>query len=284
MTEPVTFNELRQKLVEPDRLSGLFHVVNRILPEDQVLISVRPDTKAADALKLMEEHGFSQIPVVEGNSVLGLFSYRAFALELANSTTLKLDPTSLSVEEFLEHDTPEYASLDDEFRGLISILDKKGAVVISGPEQLVAILTPMDVLHYLYTVANGFVLLEEIEITIRALIREALPDSDMFSACVTTALSSKYPEEKLPQRVEDMSFDDYIWLIRHGDNWQYFEPVFGGRRERVQAWLEPTRELRNDIFHFRRQLSSEDHQRLSACRDWLFRCSRKNNARKGGAL
>jgi predicted transcriptional regulator len=286
MPEPVPFNELRQKLIESDRLSGHFHVVNRILPEDQVVTSVPPDTKAGDALKLMEEHGFSQIPVVEGDSVLGLFSYRAFALEVANSTSHKLDPTSLSVEEFLAHDTPQYASLDDEFRGLISILDTKDAVIVSGPENLVAILTPMDVLRYLYSVANVFVLLEEIEFTVRALIMEALTDPDMFSACVTKALSESYKDKdkELPQRVEDMTFDEYIWLIRHGDNWPYFEPVFGSSRDRVNGRLSPIRELRNDVFHFRRELSSEDHQRLSACRDWLFRCIRKTSARKGGAL
>ena len=195
MPEPVPFNELRQKLIESDRLSGHFHVVNRILPEDQVVTSVPPDTKAGDALKLMEEHGFSQIPVVEGDSVLGLFSYRAFALEVANSTSHKLDPTSLSVEEFLAHDTPQYASLDDEFRGIISIIDTKDAVIVSGPENLVAILTPMDVLRYLYSVANVFVLLEEIEFTVRALIMEALTDPDMFSACVTKALSESYKDK-----------------------------------------------------------------------------------------
>ena len=284
MTAPMTFNELRQKLVEPNRFSGLFHVVNRILPEDQVLMSLSPDTKAGDALKLMEEHGFSQMPVVEGDSVLGLFSYRAFALEVANSTDGKLDATSLSVEEFLEHDTPEYASLSDEFRGLISILDKKDAVIVSGPEQLLAILTPMDVLRYLYSVANGFVLIEEIEFTVRALIMEALPDPDTFSACVTRALSSRYIDKKLPQRLEEMNFDEYSWLLRHGDNWKYFEPVFGSTRERVQGRLDPIRELRNDVFHFRRELSSDDHQRLSACRDWLFRRIKRISARKGGAL
>ncbi len=274
--------ELRQKLAEPDRLSELFHMVNRILPEDQVVRSVSPDTTAGDALQLLQKHGYSQLPVVEGASVLGLFSYRAFALEIANSNDPKLDAISLPVEDFLDHDKPEYAQLSDEFRGLISILDAKDSVVVSGPEKLLAILTPMDVLRYLYSVANGFVLIEEIEGTLRALIREAVPDPETFSACVATALSSKYKDGELPQRVEELDFDGYIGLLRDGRNWPHFQSVFGSTRDRVRGKLEPIRDLRNDVFHFRRELSAEDHQQLSACRDWLYRCSRKIDARRGG--
>ena len=68
MASSATFDELRQKLVGPDRLSELFHMVNRILPDDQVVMSVPPETKAGDALKLMQANGFSQLPVVEGDS------------------------------------------------------------------------------------------------------------------------------------------------------------------------------------------------------------------------
>ena len=281
MAALATVTDLRQKFDGPDRLSELFHMVNRILPEDQSVRSVPPDTTAKIALGLMQEHGFSQLPVVEKNSVLGMFSYRAFALEVANSDP-KLDVNSLPVEDFLEHDKPEYARLSDEFRELISTLDEKDSVVVSGPEDLIAILTPMDVLRYLYSVANGFVLIEEIEVTLRALIREALPDPETFSACVAMSLSLKYKDDKLPQCVEDMTFEEYIGLLRDGRNWQHFHPVFGSTRDRVRGKLEPIRNLRNDVFHFRRELSAEDHQQLSACRDWLYRCSRKIDARRGG--
>ena len=281
MTTALSVTELRHKLSETDRLSELFHMVNRILPEDQLIISVPPDTLAGDALKIMKEHGFSQLPVVERDSVLGLFSYRAFALEIANSSDPKLDAISLPVEEFLEHDKPEYARLSDEFRGLITTLDMKDSVLVSGPENLLAILTPMDVLRYLYSVANGFVLIEEIEVTLRALIMEAVPDPETLTNCVVTALSAKYKDREMPQRVDEMTFDEYIGLLRDGRNWPHFLPVFGGTRDRVRGKLEPIRDLRNDIFHFRRDLTAEDHQQLSACRDWLFRCSRKIHARRG---
>jgi len=283
MAFPATVGELYRKLESVYRLFDLFHSVNRVLPEDQVIMSVPPDTTAGDALRLMKDCGYSQLPVVEGDSVLGLFSYRAFALEVANSSDSKLNATSLPVEDFLAHDEPEYARLSDDFRRLISTLDEKDSVLVSGPENLVGILTPMDVLRHLYSIANDFVLIEEIEGSLRALISEAIPDTETLSACAARALSSKYRNGDLPDCVEEMSFDDYIGLLRNGDNWPLFHPVFGSTRDRVKGQLEPIRDLRNDVFHFRRELSDEDHRKLSTCRDWLWRCTKKIDARRGGA-
>lgn len=273
--------DLREMLVAPERLSEFFHVVNRILPDDQVVLSVPPEMPVREAIALMRQHRYSQLPVKQGNSVLGLFTYRAFALEVTQINNVKVDVLSLPVEEFLEHETPVFARLNDEFRSLIDALDERDSVVVSGPEDLVAILTPMDVLRYLYSVANVFVLIEEIELALRALIREATPDADQFKLCVENALAMKYKDRELPRQLEDMSFDEYIAVLRDGRNWKYFEGVFGGTRERTRARLEPVRDLRNDAFHFRTELSMEDHERLTTCRDWLLRCIRKVQARQG---
>jgi len=110
-----------------------------------------------------------------------------------------------------------------------------------------------------------------------------LPDADLFRSCVENALSAKYKDGELPHQLEDMTFDEYVALLRDGRNWQHFEKAFGGTRERTRGRLEPARDLRNDVFHFRRELSVEDHERLTTCRDWLLRCVRKVQARRGGA-
>jgi len=273
---------LTEVLAQPDRLSAVFHMVNRLLPKDQVVEAVEPETPARDALELMASKGYSQLPVKLGNSVLGVFTYRGFALEVARQGAGKEDPGDLPVEEFLHHEKPAYARLSDEFRELIDVLDQKDAVVVSGPDKLIAILTPMDVLRYLYSIANAFVLIEEIELTLRQLIRSSTSNPEVFRTCIENALTQKYGGGALPEKVEEMSFDDYVALLRDGRNWDHFKTTFGGTRERTRAKLEPIRDLRNDVFHFRRELSVEDHGELSTCRDWLFRCIRKLQARQGG--
>jgi CBS domain-containing protein len=269
-------------LAPPERLSALFHMVNRLLPDGQVVLSVPPEMPAREALALMRQHGYSQLPVKQGDSVLGLFTYRAFALEVAKIGVANIDASSLPVEEFLEHEKPAYALLNDEFRSLIDILDERDSVLVGSSENLIAILAPMDVLRYLYSVANAFVLLEEIELALRALIQTVTKEESVFRWCVENALSAKYRERQSPHCLENMTFDDYLALVRDGRNWQHFQAAFGGTRDRTRARLEPVRDIRNDVFHFRRELSVEDHERLSTCRDWLLRCVRNVEARRGG--
>jgi CBS domain-containing protein len=274
--------DVHEMLAPPEMLSTYFHMVNRLVPDGQIVVSIPPETPAREALDLMSKRGYSQLPVTQGDSVLGLFTYRAFALEVARNGDAKLDAPSLPVEEFLEHENPAYARLSDGFRSLIDVLDEKDSVVVSGPEELVAILTPMDVLRYLYSVANAFVLIEEIELALRMLLGAATPDAEVFRSCVENALSSQYHDRDLPERLEDMTFGEYVALLGCRRNWGHFEAAFGGTRERTQGRLEPVRALRNDVFHFRRELSVEDHERLTTCRAWLLRCVRKVQAQRRG--
>lgn len=281
MDETNSTSTLSELLAPPARLTAMFHMVNRLLPECQEVLSVPPDLAAGKAIAIMKENGYSQLPVKQGHSVLGLFTFRAFAMEVTAGDS-RIDYSALPVEEFLEHETPVYARPTDEFRGLIDILDAKDSVVVSGPENLIAILTPLDVLRYLYSIANSFVLIEEIELALRTLIRKALPRAERLQQCIGNALAEKYIGREPPKRLEDMTFDEYIALLRDGRNWESFEAVLGGTRDRARGRLEPVRDLRNDVFHFRRELTVEDHERLANCRDWLLRCIRKVQARGEG--
>ena len=114
MSAAAKLADVHEMLAPPERLSALFHMVNRLLPDDQVMLSVSPETPAREALALMRKHGYSQPPVMQGVSVLGLFTYRAFALEVAQIGDAKVDASSLSVEEFLEHEKPAYALRSSE--------------------------------------------------------------------------------------------------------------------------------------------------------------------------
>jgi predicted transcriptional regulator len=74
------------KSVKLDLATELFHRINRIIPANQVVLTVPPSCRVREAVALMREHGYSQIPVVENNEVLGVFSYRSFAQDAASAT------------------------------------------------------------------------------------------------------------------------------------------------------------------------------------------------------
>jgi hypothetical protein len=77
-------------------------------------------------------------------------------------------------------------------------------------------------------------------------------------------------EDRLPKSLEDMTFDNYHVLVSHGDNWPTFQKIFGNSRTRIGAKLMELRDLRNAIFHFKREITLEDHQVLVVYRDWLL--------------
>ena len=253
--------------IEPTSLTQLFHRVGRLIPEAQEVLTIPPDMRAVDALAHMERHAYTQLPVVVGRAILGMFSYRSFSLGVARMGEKAGKAANLPVEEFLEK--PTYARVTDEFTAIIKHLNSQDAVLIGHEELLQHIVTPIDVVRYLHGVANAFVLLEEIELSLRALIRMAV-DEPTIKACIELTLGHLYPPDKLPNRLEDMTVHDVVQMVRDRQNWEKFKPVFGGSRDRISARLGRLHILRNDVFHFRREITVEDHEVLADLRDWLL--------------
>ena len=59
--------------------SELFHRLNRAIPTNQQILILAPTTLARDAIKQLEENFYTQAPVVSGDIVHGVFSFRSFA-------------------------------------------------------------------------------------------------------------------------------------------------------------------------------------------------------------
>jgi predicted transcriptional regulator len=258
---------------ELDLASELFHRINRVIPQNQSMLTIRPDCRVREAVALMRKHGYSQVPVVENGEVLGVFSFRSFAREAATATLdaltkQKCAPGDLPVDEFLEQF--EFARVTEEMSRVFDAMDRDNGVLIGTPERLLGILTPMDFLRYLYQVASPFVMVSEIELALRALIGIAL-NAEQIAAAAKRCLSSIYgSENKVPTSLEDMTFDNYQSLVSFGDNWGQFEPIFGGNRTRTSAKLKEIGEIRNDLFHFKREITVDDHQTLAGHRNWLL--------------
>lgn len=247
----------------------LFHMVKSLIPPGQRVTKIEPQTKVADALALMSTKRFSQLPVVSGNAVLGVFSYRSLAQALAELGQIDTDFRELPVDEFME----EFVFMQpvDKWESTLVHLERKDGVLVGHRNDLQGILTAWDVLTYLRQIASPFVMLAEIELSLRRII-EASVDDEEFKQCVRNSLSKKYKEDELPESVADMTFNDYVQIVEHGRNWPLFEATFGQGdwlRKNIASRLKEVGELRNDAFHFRRQLEEKDNKALEKQRDWL---------------
>lgn len=262
-------------------VTELFHRLNSVLPLDQQVVSVTPDMLAVDALNKMKEERFSQLPVVVGREVLGLFSYRSFTnavVKLGQSApkNQKFNPLELLVEDCLER--PTFARVTDEFVEWFDFIDQHDAVLVGEPNRLQGIVTAMDILRYLYGVASPFVLIAEVELALRALMQLAVPP-ETLAQCAQECLKDKY-QDQLPTRLEDMTFNDYVQIIGDGRSWDHFQSFMGGNRVRTRARLEQLRDLRNVVFHFRRGITAEEYETLAAGREWMLLKARAAEGRQ----
>lgn len=277
---PITFLTLPQ----PASVLESFQRVNNLIPDKQDVVSINPETTVAQAIELMKRHNYSQLPVVEGKQVLGIFSYRSFALETVKLGKEQVAIGDLPVSEFIERVEHAYVSADLE--SIFPALDRDGIVLVGQPEKLQGVVTPVDMFHHLYQVAGPFVLLAEIELALRQLIRACVDEKEL-QECAELTLRQAYGDEPLPSALEEMSFNDYIQIIGDGRTWPRFRKAFGEaagdwQRKRTRVKLERIRDLRNDVFHFRRRLDPTDRADLVDWRTWLLQKARIYEARERG--
>jgi CBS domain-containing protein len=266
--------------VDAQSLAELFHLVRSLIPEDQELVVARPHMIVSEAIQLMQRHNYSQLPVVAGQAVLGVFSFRSLTTKLLEMGRISEHFGDLPVDEFMEQF--KFAQLSDNWESIIVHLDRDDGVLVGHRDDLVGILTPMDVLSYLRDIANPFVLLAEIELSLRRIVGASVTD-DELQACAEQCLSGKYPPDEMPTKLSDMTFNDYVQIIGDGRNWPHFEVAFGAGdwlRKRTAKRLKEVRELRNDVFHFKRRLLPEDIETLAKCREWLQMKTRAFEAKR----
>lgn len=273
-----------ESTAEHSTLTDDFHRLNSLIPSDQDVVSVRPSTTVAEAVHLMLENNYSQIPVVEGSHVLGVFSFRSLTRTSVGMESVPQNLRELPVDEFLEQF--RFFHIHHDIREeLLDSLNQDDGVLVGQPDRLQGIVTAMDVLSYLYRIASPFVLLQEIELSLRKLI-DFCVDEDEFETCVERSLCHRYEEEDLPSELTDLTFDEYVQIIGDGRNWPQFEVAFGSssdlHRKRTRAKLVEVRSIRNDMLHFRRAFTRQDYETLSVYRDWLLMKSRMLEAKSEG--
>jgi CBS domain-containing protein len=256
--------------VVPDGSLALFHRIANVVPDGQVMLAVPTSMPVSQALQLMLENNFSQLPVVEGSTVLGAFSFRSFSRGSLDLVGDRVAPLDLTVDDFVERLT--IADPTADLDSVLDALNDDGAVLVGRPDGLVGIVTGTDALLYVYGVAELFVQLQEIEQAVRAVIRYSMSDGELGEA-IERSLRAFYAgrEDKMPKHLLEMSFAEYASLIGDGRNWDAFEALLGTDRSRAKTRLDRVAELRNDVFHFRRELSDEDRRHLRTTREWLLR-------------
>lgn len=167
-------------------VTELFHRVSKLVPEAQELLTVPPDPPAGKALELMLKHNHSQLPVVSGDDVLGAFSFRSYArgaLDVRGRELMRWTCRSTSSSK-----SCRLVQVTAELHSILDALDADDAVLVGRPDHLGGIVTAVDLLRYLYDLAEQFVQLQEIEQGLRSVIMRAV-DDETLRECIERSLA-----------------------------------------------------------------------------------------------
>lgn len=103
------------------------------------IISLRPNEKVDEAIRLMRKHAISQIPVVERSHVLGIVS------EAAIINNIGKDVASLELKDIME-ETPPIISRNSSMSLVGDLLKHYPIILVSNKGKLEGLITKADLL------------------------------------------------------------------------------------------------------------------------------------------
>lgn len=252
-----------------------FFRVHRLIPDQQEVSVISIDTSVREALEIMKIRGFSQLPVVGRDpttgqkQVLGVFTFRSLAFNL-HSVRRTDDPLNESVEGFVED--LEFFRATQDVGDVLTSIKNDSAVLIGSEVELLAVTTAEDVIQFLWDTTRPFVLLQDIELALRALMQSVLTTEEDFDICVERTRLHGGQGGKQPRRLSDLTLGDLLAVLFNDQNYgRYFNSVFGKNRDLWAGRMSPIGLIRNKVFHFRDSVSVEELQQLVDVRRQLER-------------
>ena len=111
------------------------------------VVSVQKDGKVSEAVRLMKDHGYSQLPVFDGEHVVGSVSEKTILSQILNGKDLTQIST-LFTKEIMEEAFPQVGE-DTPLSLISSVLQHYSAVMVSKKGKTLGIVTKADLLKIL---------------------------------------------------------------------------------------------------------------------------------------
>jgi CBS domain-containing protein len=208
-------------------------------PAHRKPISIKRDAKVREAVTLMVQHDFSQLPVMQNSrDVDGVISWKSIgeAFKVHNKEcTFVRECMDVDVE-ILRHDTPLWKA--------IRIIAEKDVVLVkNAAKEIIGLVSTYDIAVEYHSLSEPFLLLGEIENNLRQLIARS-----KYPLSVLEAAKDPKDVERKVKSVSDLTFGEYIELLQQPTNWQSIGYNLS-RRTFIAEMIE-VRKIRNEVMHF----------------------------------
>jgi predicted transcriptional regulator len=198
---------------------------------------VSRDDLITTAITKMLQFDFSQLPIMQGDRVVkGVISWKSVA-------SLRI---SHQQGEFVR-DCSEVAQVIDASGTLfdaVPTIAKHGYVLVKDPQsnRITGIVTSSDLNLHFQQLTEPFLLLREIELSIRELLKSRLTADDL------KLIELESPKPVPISQIAGLSFGHYIRLFQRSDIWVKLNLKID--QKSVVSQLDEVREIRNDVMHF----------------------------------
>lgn len=260
-------------------------------------VTVTPADPLPNVLSAVTEYDYVAV-VDDEQRPIGVVSSQSILKAMRN---FRVAFEKLRVSDAFEKQPPQREDL--EIFDLLDLLNNQSAVLVMDDRgALTGLITPLDMAHYFRERAEAMMLIEDIEENIREHIRACYNDdgpvmnallvrdmNEVASAPVSSlmketvaryagARSEKIDQDVLEQVVTKLSQEekpdlDRLTLHQYVDlltrRWNGYDGYYSIDSDALRNMLEPVRQLRNKVAHFRDDLSSEDLQQLLFCAEWF---------------
>ncbi len=250
--------------------------VEQLIQDRPKPVTVASSAPVTEALRLMVEHDYSQLPVVEEDQKpRRMITYEAIIRGVRNFKA--------NIDDLYVRDVMVAASSFNKEDNLFDLLEKlkvtNAVLIVDNVSNLVGIVTGYDSTEYFRNRAEDMMRVEDIEVMIKDFISAAytLDNGEIDQAQLASAVAKcAHPENENGQGkskgFDDLTLNDYINLLLHQKTWYFFEPIFKKSNKHIRGLLNDVRITRNALAHFRNDISPDQADQLLFCSEWLERC------------
>jgi CBS domain-containing protein len=199
-------------------------------------LCISPDAKISEAITLMLQHDYSQLPVTTSvRDLKGIISWKSLGSRLA------LGKECEKVSECMEpaNEIRLDASL---FEAIEQIVEHECVLVRDGTRKLAGIVTTADLSLQFAQLGEPFLLLGQIENHVRNLI------TDQYTSPELAAARDPADSDREIDDVTDLTLGEYVRLLENPKRWEKLGLKID--RKTFVEELKQIGRIRNDVMHF----------------------------------
>jgi CBS domain-containing protein len=244
----------------------LFPIERLIAGRDKPLC-INQNQTVRDALALMVENDYSQLPVInEQGELIGITSD-----EIITRRYFHIGGAVSLLDLTIDHCIKPAVTLsqDQDIFEALDRLKEVYAIIITEDDKPIGILTNYDMAYFFRDLTGDLLIVEDIEVSLRQIIQTLLSDEEAMNRALIVEFGvNKGNSEEPKKSFEHMTFGDLMYFVINDDNWSKFQEVFHYKDMFFQL-MDQVRQNRNQLAHFRGRLDAVQHDVLTNAKDWL---------------